>query len=98
MLKCLYCSECEPDFDPDGSPSEYCSDECRKKALNSGFTTPCIQCNEFPRVESSQFCGRVICRNAPKCNMTCMPKCLYCSECESDFDPDGNPSEYCSDE
>jgi len=70
MPKCLYCSECEPDLDPNGTLSEYCSDECRRKALKTGFTTPCKLCNEFPRLISSQFCGWEICINAEMC-ITC---------------------------
>ncbi|RGB33356.1 hypothetical protein C1646_654462 [Rhizophagus diaphanus] len=86
MPKCLYCSKCEPDLDPNGSLSEYCSDECRIKALNTGFTTPCIQCNEYPRLKSSQYCGWVRCRNsATKCikckkNFVTMLNSLWCSK------------------
>ena len=67
LSKCVYCSKREPDLDPNGSPSEYCSDECRRKTFDAGFITPCIQCNEFPSLESSQYCGWDKCRNAAKC-------------------------------
>ena len=69
MPKCLYCSEGDPDLDPNGKKSEYCSDECRRKALKTGFTTPCVQCNEFPSLKSSQYCGWERCRNAVRCIM-----------------------------
>ncbi|CAG8700811.1 732_t:CDS:2 [Cetraspora pellucida] len=67
MVNCLYCCEIEPDLDPDGTPSEYCSDECRRKALKTGFLTPCLQCKEFPCAKYSQFCGWSTCRNIPTC-------------------------------
>ncbi|CAG8533997.1 13634_t:CDS:2 [Funneliformis mosseae] len=72
MLNCLYCSEYEQDFDPDGYPGEYCSDECRRKALSSGFTKPCIHCKEFAKLESSQYCGWFQCRNVSECTLKCI--------------------------
>ncbi|RIA79234.1 hypothetical protein C1645_841192 [Glomus cerebriforme] len=92
MTKCLYCSECEPDLDPNGSLSEYCSDECRRKALATGFTTPCIRCDEFPRLLSSQYCGWERCRNAKRC-IKCKKKyvtilnSLWCSKQCRDITP-----------
>ncbi|GBC08148.1 hypothetical protein RclHR1_07930005 [Rhizophagus clarus] len=84
MPKCLYCSVREPDLDPNGSLSEYCSDECRISASNTGFTTPCIQCEEFPRLKSSQYCGWERCRKADKCitckvNYITITNSLWCS-------------------
>ncbi|CAI2174729.1 1670_t:CDS:2 [Funneliformis geosporum] len=76
MPNCLYCSEYEQDLDPDGRSGEYCSDDCRRKALTSGFTKPCIHCKEFAKLESSQYCGWFQCRNVSKCTL----KCMTCKE------------------
>ncbi|CAG8702352.1 10012_t:CDS:2 [Racocetra fulgida] len=56
----VYCENCKQrlvDCDPDGYASDFCSDECRREALAVGLSNPpCIQCKEFPRVKSSEFC------------------------------------------
>ncbi|CAG8552236.1 4824_t:CDS:2 [Diversispora eburnea] len=81
---CLYCAENPADTDTDGHPSEFCSDECRRGALESGFATPCMQCKEFPRITGSEFCGWLKCRNLPLC-LHCKvnrvhPRSLWCSK------------------
>ncbi|CAG8591629.1 32356_t:CDS:2 [Gigaspora margarita] len=83
-----YCENCKQrlvDFDPDGYPSDFCSDECRREAMGVGLSNPpCTQCKEFPRVKSSEFCGMLKCRNLPLC-LTCKakrayPRSLWCSK------------------
>ncbi|CAG8481935.1 15687_t:CDS:2 [Cetraspora pellucida] len=83
-----YCENCKQrlvDCDPDGYASDFCSDECRREALAVGLSNPpCIQCKEFPRVKSSEFCGMLKCRNLPLC-LTCkakrvFPRSLWCSK------------------
>ncbi|CAG8557289.1 14742_t:CDS:2, partial [Acaulospora morrowiae] len=67
---CLYCGDKEPDLDPnDDILSEYCSDECRLKALNSGLTLPCELCKAFPKVKYSKYCGLTRCRKENLCIM-----------------------------
>ncbi|CAG8550022.1 2864_t:CDS:2 [Diversispora eburnea] len=86
MQKCLYCAQKDPDLDPeDGIPSEYCSDECRRNALSTEFTTPCITCGEFPRVKLSQYCGWTKCRNLKLCkkceiNIVTIANSFWCSK------------------
>ncbi|RHZ71895.1 hypothetical protein Glove_249g3 [Diversispora epigaea] len=81
---CLHCAENPVDTDTDGHPSEFCSDECRKGALGSGFAIPCMQCKEFPRITGTEFCGWLKCRNLPVCyyckvNLA-YPRSLWCSK------------------
>ncbi|CAG8458216.1 9554_t:CDS:2 [Gigaspora rosea] len=90
MVNCLYCCEIEPDLDPDGTLSEYCGDECRRKALKTGFLKPCEQCKEFPCAKYSRFCGWSECRNIPT-GIKCKKKkvrdigSLWCSKkCRDD--------------
>ncbi|CAG8800826.1 15552_t:CDS:2, partial [Racocetra persica] len=92
----VYCENCKQrlvDCDPDGYASDFCSDECRREALAVGLSNPpCIQCKEFPRVKSSEFCGVLKCRNLPLC-LTCKakrvyPRSLWCSKFCRDRTPD----------
>ncbi|CAG8504751.1 5742_t:CDS:2 [Acaulospora morrowiae] len=88
---CLNCSQNKVDTDTDGFPSEYCSDDCRREALTTGFSSPCIQCKEFPRITGSEFCGWQKCRNLPMC-LQCKtnrvyPRSLWCSRTCRDQTP-----------
>ncbi|KAG9291256.1 hypothetical protein G9A89_021758 [Geosiphon pyriformis] len=74
---CLYCTSNEVDTDPDGYPSEYCSDECRQEASVAGLANPpCTKCKTFPQITNSLYCGWTRCRNLPKC-MHCKEKPLH---------------------
>ncbi|CAG8552194.1 4822_t:CDS:2 [Diversispora eburnea] len=62
----ILCAECKLKgvfMEPSGNPGEFCSNQCRKAAVEHGKVQGCAMCHIYPRVRlqngsRSNYCGR----------------------------------------
>ncbi|RHZ86619.1 hypothetical protein Glove_48g205 [Diversispora epigaea] len=63
MILCAECKSKGVFMEPSGNPGEFCSNQCRKAAVEHGKVQGCAMCHIYPRVRlqngsRSNYCGR----------------------------------------
>ncbi|RGB33613.1 hypothetical protein C1646_743247 [Rhizophagus diaphanus] len=74
-MKMVLCAECKRKnvyIDNSGQPAEFCSNQCRKTAVEQRHVAPCIKCRIWPMVRlpdgtRSPYCGKQ-CQNSAGAN------------------------------